>query len=148
MVMPGLYQIWTRITPSIDHSCVKRRDPWKVRHYVNYLIHDHATTCQGSINLNTEAHFEFWKYHLFCLKKHKDICVLWSCQGPTCRNRKRCQIKVQFESGAKKKILAALFQPTTSISDYQSVPWSHCFQNIYNTHMCKMYLTVEKWGFS
>ena len=60
------------------------------------------------------------------------------------QNMRRCQIKVQFESGAKKKFLAALFQPTTSISDYQSVPWSQSFQNIYNTHMCKMYLTVEK----
>ena len=89
MVMPGLYQIWTRITPSIDHSCVKRRDPWEVRHYVNYLIYDRANTCQRYLNLNTEAHFEFWKYNLFCLKKHKDICVLWSCKGPTCRNRKR-----------------------------------------------------------
>ena len=31
--------------------------------------------------------------------------------------RRRCQIKVQFESGAKIKFLAALFQPMTSISD-------------------------------
>ena len=57
---------------------------------------------------------------------------------------RRCQIKVQFESGAKKKFLTALFQPTTSLSDYQSVPWSHSFQNIYNTYMCKIYLTLEK----
>ena len=55
-----------------------------------------------------------------------------------------CQIKVQFESGAKIKFLAALFYPMTSISDYQSVPWCHRFQNMYNTHMCKMHLKVEK----
>ena len=62
--------------------------------------------------------------------------------------KRRCQIRVQFESGAKTKFLAALFQPITSISDYQSVPWSHSFQNMYNTHMCKMHLIVEKRGFS
>ena len=63
-------------------------------------------------------------------------------------NRRRCQIRVQFESGARTKFLAALFQTITSISDYQSVPWSHSFQNMYNTHMCKMHLIVEKRGFS
>ena len=57
---------------------------------------------------------------------------------------RRCEIKVRFESGAKKKFLAVVFQPMTTISDYQSVPWSDSFQNIYNTHMCKMHLTVEK----
>ena len=59
-------------------------------------------------------------------------------------NMRRCQIKVQFECKAKTKFLAALFQPITSISDYQSVPWSPSFQNMYNTHMYKMYLKVEK----
>ena len=57
---------------------------------------------------------------------------------------RRCQMKVQFESGANIKFLVALFQSMTSISDYQSVPWSHSFLNMYDTHMCKMYLTVEK----
>ena len=61
---------------------------------------------------------------------------------------RRCQIRVQFESGARTKFLATLFQPMTSMSDYQSVPWSHSFQNMYNTHMCKMHLIAEKWGFS
>ena len=50
----------------------------------------------------------------------------------------RCQIKVQFECRAKTKFLAALFQPITSISDYQSVPWSHSFHKMYSTHMCKI----------
>ena len=57
---------------------------------------------------------------------------------------RRCQIRVQFESGARTKFLAALFQPMTSMSDYQSVPWSHSFQKMYNTHMCKRHLIVEK----
>ena len=61
---------------------------------------------------------------------------------------RRCQIKVQFECRAKTKFLAALFQPITPISVYQSVPWSHSFQKMYNTHMCKRHLIVEKWGFS
>ena len=64
------------------------------------------------------------------------------------KDMRRCQIRVQFESGARTKFLAALFQPMTSMSDYQSVPWSHSFQNMYNTHMFKMHLIVEKWGFS
>ena len=34
---------------------------------------------------------------------------------------RRCQIRVQFESGARTKFLATLFQPMTSMSDYQSV---------------------------
>ena len=68
-------------------------------------------------------------------------------RGLYCSMR-RCQIKVQFECRAKTKFLAALFQPITSISDYQSVPWSHSFQKMYNTHMCKRHLIVEKWGFS
>ena len=68
--------------------------------------------------------------------------------GAQLKHMRRCEIKVQFESGAKKKFLAVVFQPMTTISDYQSVPWSHSFQNMYNTHMCKMQLTVEKWGFS
>ena len=55
--------------------------------------------------------------------------------GPIGLHKRRCQIKVQFESGAKTKFLAALFQPKKSISHYQSVPWSHSFQNMYNTHM-------------
>ena len=57
---------------------------------------------------------------------------------------RRCQIGVQFESRARTKFLATLFQPMTSMSDYQSVPWSHSFQKMYNTHMCKMHLIVEK----
>ena len=65
-----------------------------------------------------------------------------------CLHKRRCQIKVQFESGAKTKFLLALFQPMTPISHHQSVPWSHSFQNMYNTHICKMYLDIEKWGFS
>ena len=63
-------------------------------------------------------------------------------------NMIRCQIRVQFECAAKIKFLAVFSQHMTSISDYQSVPWCHRFQNIYNTHMCKMHLKVEKWGFS
>ena len=35
---------------------------------------------------------------------------------------RRCQIKVQFKSGAKKKFLESLFQPMTQILNYQSVP--------------------------
>ena len=62
--------------------------------------------------------------------------------------RRRCQIEVQFESGARTKFLVALFQPMTSISDHKSVPWFHSFQNMYNTHMCKMNTEVEKLGFS
>ena len=61
---------------------------------------------------------------------------------------RRCQIEVQFESGARTKFLVALFQPMTSISDHKSVPWFHSFQNMYNTHMCKMNTEVEKLGFS
>ena len=57
-----------------------------------------------------------------------------------CLHMRRCQIRVQFESGARKKFLAPLFQPMTSMSDYQSVPWSHSFQKMYNTHMCKRHL--------
>ena len=63
-------------------------------------------------------------------------------------NMIRCQIRVQFECAARIKFLAVFSQPMTSISDYQSVPWCHRFQNMYNTHMCKMHLKVEKWGFS
>ena len=63
-------------------------------------------------------------------------------------NMIRCQIRVQFECAAKMKFLAVFSQPMTSISDYQSVPWCHRFQNMYNAHMCKMHLKVEKWGFS
>ena len=62
--------------------------------------------------------------------------------------RRRCQIKVQFESGGKTKFPAALFQPMTPISHFQSVPWSHSFQNMYNNHICKMYLDVEKLVFT
>ena len=61
---------------------------------------------------------------------------------------RRCQIRVQFKSGARTKFLAPLFQPMTSMSDYQSFPWSHSFQKMYNTHMCKRHLIVEKWGLS
>ena len=57
---------------------------------------------------------------------------------------RRCQIKVQFESGVKTKFLAPIFQSMTSISDYQSIPRSHSFQNMYNTYLCKMHLKGEK----
>ena len=58
--------------------------------------------------------------------------------------KRRCQIKVQFESGVKTKFLAPIFQSMTSISDYQSIPRSHSFQNMYNTYMCKMHLKGGK----
>ncbi len=58
--------------------------------------------------------------------------------------KRRCQIKVQFECGVKTKFLAPIFQSMTSISDYQSIPRSHSFQNMYNTYMCKMHLKGEK----
>ena len=57
---------------------------------------------------------------------------------------RRCQIKVQFECGVKTKFLATSFQSMTFISDYQSIPRSHSFQNMYNTYMCKMHLKGEK----
>ena len=57
---------------------------------------------------------------------------------------RRCQIKVQFESGAKKKFLESLFQPMTQILNYQSVPQTRSFQNMYNTYMWKMHLKGEK----
>ena len=41
------------------------------------------------------------------------------------RLMRRCQIKIQLESGAKIKFLAALFQPMTLISNYKSVPQTH-----------------------
>ena len=63
---------------------------------------------------------------------------------PSLQDMRRCQIKVQFESGVKTKFLAPIFQSMTSISDYQSIPRSHSFQNMYNTYMCKMHLKGEK----
>jgi len=60
--------------------------------------------------------------------------------------RRRCQIEVQFESGAKIKFLESSFQSVISISNYQSVPWTHSFQKMHNTYMGKIHLKVEKWG--
>ena len=65
-------------------------------------------------------------------------------QHSSVRTTRRCQIKAQFESGVKTKFLAPIFQSMTSISDYQSIPRSHSFQNMYNTYMCKMHLKGEK----
>ena len=59
---------------------------------------------------------------------------------------RRCQIEVQFESGAKIKFLESSFQSVISISNYQSVPWTHSFQKMHNTYMGKIHLKVEKWG--
>ena len=89
--------------------------------------------CQGWIGITIQ--YLFWPSCMFALSLYT-------------LNMRRCQIEVQFESGARTKFLVALFQPMTSISDHKSVPWFHSFQNMYNTHMCKMNTEVEKLGFS
>ena len=66
--------------------------------------------------------------------------------APNLQPMRRCQIEVQFESGAKIKFLESSFQSVISISNYQSVPWTHSFQKMYNTYMGKIHLKVEKWG--
>ena len=109
----------------------------------HYYLQDSATLQQVLVFLHTcsihkdavlsrDAYSGYFAPFLLC-KEHRE--------GPLTR---RCQIRVQFDSGARTKFLATLFQPMTSMSDYQSVPWSHSFQNMYNTHMCKMHLIVEK----
>ena len=57
---------------------------------------------------------------------------------------RRCQIKVQFKSGAKTKFLESLFKPETQILNHQNVPLTRSFQNVYNTYMWKMHLKGEK----
>ena len=51
---------------------------------------------------------------------HCSVQGLWN--GESGGVKRRCQIKVQFESGAKTKFLESLFQPMTQILNYQSVP--------------------------
>ena len=94
---------------------------------------------------------DMWRVTVFDTYQTSNFCFnLFDCGTDSVRRNqsadmRRCQIKVQFESGVKTKFLAPIFQSMTSISDYQSIPRSHSFQNMYNTYMCKMHLKGEKW---
>ena len=108
---------------------------------INNGNHSNLSGQQSGRNNFSQIYPSFLSHQSFCVYFHQlNIHI--------CMYMRRCQIRVQFESGARTKFLAALFQPMTSMSDYQSVPWSHSFQKMYNTHMCKRHLIVEKWGFS
>ena len=52
--------------------------------------------------------------------------------------RRQCQIRVRFESGVKKKFLAALNQLLTSFFHCHHLPWSHSFQKRYDMFIVKM----------
>ena len=59
----------------------------------------------------------------------------WSCwEFPSSMhcNMRRCQIRVRFESGVKKKFLAALNQLLTSFFQCHDIPWSHSFPKRYD----------------
>ena len=53
------------------------------------------------------------------------------------KNKRQCQIRVRFESGVKKKFLAALNQLLTSFFQFHDLPWSHSFQ--------KRYIYAARW---
>ena len=51
---------------------------------------------------------------------------------------RQCQIRVRFESGVKKKFLAALNQLLTSFFQCHDLPWSHSFQKRYDMYIVKI----------
>ena len=51
---------------------------------------------------------------------------------------RQCQIRVWFESGVKKKILAASNQPLTSFFRCHDLPWSQSFQKMYDMYIVKV----------
>ena len=52
--------------------------------------------------------------------------------------KRQCQIRVRFESGVKKRFLAALNQLITSFFQCHDLPWSHSFQKRYDMYIVKM----------
>ena len=97
--------------------------------------------------LNCHQQPKFVTRYIFCSsqrnRKKKDKLIFWPFFHIF--ETLHCRIKVQFERGLKIKFLEYLFQSITWMSNYQSVPWTHSFQNMYNTYMCKMHLKGEKW---
>ena len=65
-------------------------------------------------------------------EQHSYFCHIHVHIEPPAWYMRQCQIRVRFESGVKKKFLAALNQLLTSFFQCHDIPWSHSFPKRYD----------------